>query len=92
MMEAIFILLALSLAILYIGFYKKDSTIIYFASFLILLISFDGIRNGFGEFSLSIPFGILILFFSLYIMLRTSIEMITGNEKNGTKKSKHTTN
>ena len=88
-MEAIFILLALSIAILYISFYKKDSTLIIFAGIFLVLSGLTVTQNGFGDLTTFKPIGVLFIFLGLYVMLRTSIEMIADKDEDGKiKKSK----
>lgn len=76
MVEAIYMLIVLAIALLYISFYKKDSTLIIFSGILFLFSGLDIYLNGFGN--IKYPFGIAVIFsfIGIYLMIRTGIEMI----------------
>lgn len=80
MIAAIYILILAAMVILYLGFTKEDSTTLIFGSLVLTLAGLDMTINGFQD--LAQPYaqwsGILLLFFALYIMIRTGIELITN--------------
>jgi hypothetical protein len=79
-METILVLVALGLFLLYISLNKKDSTLLFFSG---IFLSFCGL-NMLNSLSVqyAYAFGVVIAFTGLYIMIRTAIEMIVGDEDN----------
>lgn len=85
MVELISILILVAFALLYIALEKKDSTLIYFAGFLILLTGLNIMNTTVSKYVNidSIAFiGLVFVFLSFYLMLRTSIELIKDPEEN----------
>ena len=81
MVEAIYALIAFAMSMLYVSFYKKDSTLIFFSGILFLLSGLDIYFGGFG--GIKYPFGIAVItsFIGLYLMIRVGIEMIADKTK-----------
>lgn len=82
MVEAIYMLIAFAMALLYIAFNKKDSTLIFFSGILFILSGLDIFLNGFGGFEKSIAIAIIILFIGIYLIVRVGIEMIADKVSN----------
>ena len=81
MIEAIYILIAFAMSLLFIAFQKKDSTLIIFSGILFIFAGLDIYRNGFGSLSYSFGIAIITIFTGIYLMIRTGIEMIQDKKK-----------
>lgn len=81
-LEAIFILLFFDLVLLFIAFYKKDSSLLLLCGILNVLTGLNIINHGLGNLFNFVPFGWIIIFLGIYIIVRTGIDMMTLRNKN----------
>lgn len=80
-METILVLTFIGLSLLCIAFNKKDSTLLFFSGIFLSFCGLDILQN--INLSGSFGYGIIITFSGLYIMIRTAIEVIVGEDKSG---------
>lgn len=77
-MEAVFILLIISVALMFIALYKKDSSLIMFSGIFYVFIGLIIINAGFGDLIKNYSFwlGFIIVFLGLYLFIRTGLELL----------------
>lgn len=76
MVEAIFMLIAFALFLLYIAFNKKDSTLIFFSGLLFIFSGLDIFIQGFNGMNYYIGIAVITSFIGIYLIIRVGIEMI----------------
>ncbi len=78
---AIFVLTAISFALLYFGYNKEDYTTLLFASFVFILLGLSTFIYGFEELAVLYTkwLGIIFMSFGSYIGIRAGIELINNN-------------
>lgn len=78
---AVFVLTAVSFALLYFGYNKEDYTILLFASFMFVLLGLTTFINGFEELAVLYTkwLGIIFMAFGSYIAIRTGLELLNDN-------------
>ena len=72
-----------TLILLAIGLFKKDSTITVFSGIMAVAIGLIFINSGVLDYPYSFQFGVLYIFFGLYIIFRSSIELIKDKKIGG---------
>ena len=70
------LMIVVSFFLLYISLNKKDSTLIYFSGFLILLNGLNLMNYNVFNFSNLYIQGVIFVFLAIYLLVRTSIELI----------------
>lgn len=77
-MEAIYILLLITIALLGIALFKKESNLAIFTGFLFILDGLYTFNNGFGNITqpYSFAIGLIITFLGIYYIFRSAIESI----------------
>lgn len=75
---AIYVLILFTLAILYFGFSKEDSTLLLFGSILLFFTSLNIVIYGFQDLNrqYSIYMGLISMGIAGYISIRTAIETL----------------
>jgi uncharacterized membrane protein YhaH (DUF805 family) len=79
-MDTILFLIGLAIALVYLGFWRKDYWIVSLSSLLILLSGLFILNNGIGDLvqpTYKFAFGIVFIFIAMYFAFRTSIEMMS---------------
>ena len=80
-MDAIVILLAFALSLLYIAFYKKDSTLIFLSGLLLLFAGLEILIHGFLGMEPYYGIAVVTIFIGVYLMIRTGVEMIADKKE-----------
>lgn len=80
-MELIGIIILVAFFLLYIALNKKDSTLIYFSGFIILLCGLNLMSYNLLNLSNLYIQGVVFCFLALYLLIRTSIELIKDPKK-----------
>jgi hypothetical protein len=79
-MDTILFLIVISIALAYLGFWRKDYWLVSLSSMIMLLSGVFILNNGIGDIiepTYKFAFGIVFIFIAMYFAFRTSIEILS---------------
>jgi hypothetical protein len=74
---AIYIILLVTIALIYLGFWKEDYWLIILSSFMLIIIGLFTLNNGFEDitdFTFKWVIGMIFIFTGLYLGVRSGVE------------------
>jgi uncharacterized membrane protein YhaH (DUF805 family) len=78
-MDTVLFLIGLAIALVYLGFWRKDYWMVSLSSLIILLSGLFILNNGVGDIILpayKFGFGLVFIFIAIYFAFRTGIEIL----------------
>ena len=79
-MDTILILIGISIALAYLGFWRKDYWLVSLSSLIMLISGLFILNNGVGDIiepSYKFAYGLIFIFIAIYFAFRTSIEILS---------------